>query len=78
LAISGLAGAVKHSFKIAKIANFYFEPLLSDDQKGKADMFVWERTNNPGKLRQVYVGTVDVRSGLIPHVEALQDRLGIG
>jgi len=63
-----------HSFKLAQIANLYFEPLLG--QKGQVDMFIWQKTNRPGKLEQVYAGTIGV--GLIPEVEQLQEKLGIG
>ena len=64
-----------HSYKLANIANIYFEPLLS--KKGQADMFLWLKTNRPGKLEQVYAGTLDVHSGLIKKIEGLQKELGL-
>ena len=74
--ITDLTGT-EHRFKIARIANFYYQPLLAEPER--IDLFVWEKgDDHPRSRRPVYAGTFHYNSGVAAKLDRRKKELGIG
>jgi|CZKX01.1.fsa_nt_gi hypothetical protein len=74
--ITDLTGT-EHRFKIARIANFYFQPLLAEPER--IDLFVWEKGDDHPRARHpVYAGTFHYKSGVAAKLDMRKKELGIG
>jgi hypothetical protein len=69
---------VVESFRLAKIANIYLRPQMSE--LDKVDVFVWLRTPHPGQFDQIYSGTLDLSPNgeLLDDVKKLKSTLALG